>query len=530
MEPQGIAGGIERFASAIFDSSFESINVVRLSDETFIAANQTFADVTGYPLDEIVGRRVSDLNLYFDPDDAAKVAEGVAHGGVEHMALAFRRKDGSRIWGEFTARMLQVDGQACLLVIGRDVTRHREAEESLRRQAARASALAELSGALADAAQDYRKVLDLVVRRTADLVGFGAVILLIREGEQVLDVGAVYHPDTVIAEQIRALWSGRRVSTSAGLAAAVLSQGAVVVDAAAAEAFQDPFVRTGIERLDLESLVAVPLVAGGRPLGILGAGRQRQSGMGAYGPDDLQVLRELADHASQAISNAQLLDQLQRTDEERRRLLSRLVQAQEEERRHLAADLHDDPIQKMTAVSLRLEVLRRSLTDEDQISRLDQLQETVRGTIARLRNLTFELRPAALDREGIVVALTQLVQQMKENGSTVSFEVVDRLVQEPPAEVRANAYRIAQEALSNLSRHSGATTAVVEAWNEDGGIRVSVRDDGLGFTPPPEGGKPGHLGLLAMRERAELAGGWWRVGRPGSGGTAVELWLPFPGR
>jgi signal transduction histidine kinase len=220
------------------------------------------------------------------------------------------------------------------------------------------------------------------------------------------------------------------------------------------------------------------------------------------------------------------LEVLQATDEERKRLVGHLTQAQEQERGRIASDIHDDSIQAMTAVGIRLETLRRRLTEPEQLRVLEDLEETVVLSIARLRHLLFELRPPVLDREGLAPALRIYLDELsKETG--LAYDIDNRLLVEPPDDARRILYRIAQEALTNIRKHAWARNVTVLLKEEKRGFFVMVRDDGLGFTPRDrEQPEPGHLGFTAMRERAELAGGWWRVSSEPGTGTTVEFWLP----
>ncbi len=215
---------------------------------------------------------------------------------------------------------------------------------------------------------------------------------------------------------------------------------------------------------------------------------------------------------------------LRRSEEEVRRLLARLVEAQEEERARIAGDIHDDSIQAMTAAGLRLQAFRHRLSDPEDLAALATLDKTVSSAIGRLRHLLFDLRPRALDEEGLAAALQAYLDQLSQQ---VEMECVlnNRLVDEPPPHTRTVLYRIAQEALVNVRKHAHASRAEVLLEPQAGGYLVRVRDDGRGFAPSgPE--EPGHLGLSSMRERAEMAGGWWRLeARPGRG-TVVEFWVP----
>jgi PAS domain S-box-containing protein len=216
---------------------------------------------------------------------------------------------------------------------------------------------------------------------------------------------------------------------------------------------------------------------------------------------------------------------MRRADRQRRELLSALVSAQEAERKRLATEIHDDPVQKMTAVGLRLGALLRTLEDPIQLRVIEQLQATVELSISRLRALMFELRPPALDRGGLVPAVRDLVTEM--DGSFPSCRIDDQLVDEPAEEIRTAAYRIIAEALVNVQRHARASEVQVLFAERDGGLFLRVRDDGVGIPVDTlADGRPRHLRLTSIRERAEGAGGWSRIDAPASGGTVVEAWLP----
>jgi PAS domain S-box-containing protein len=208
----------------------------------------------------------------------------------------------------------------------------------------------------------------------------------------------------------------------------------------------------------------------------------------------------------------------------RRAVLARVVSAGEEERRQIATDIHDDSIQVMAAAGMRLQILRRSLDDPEHLSRLDELEHTIELSIARLRHLIFELRPPVLDLEGLAAALRMYAADVTaETGA--EFELEDRLTSEPPESVRVILYRIAQEVLTNVRKHSAASRVKVRISDRDRGYEVRIEDDGVGFVPELADRRPGHLGLAAIRERAELAGGSFEVESTPGAGTVVEFWI-----
>jgi len=220
------------------------------------------------------------------------------------------------------------------------------------------------------------------------------------------------------------------------------------------------------------------------------------------------------------------VETLRKTDGQRRKLLSLLAAAEVKERKQLAEDLHDDSIQVVTAAVLRVQVLRKRFAEDPaRAVELTQLEETLRHALERLRHVSFELRPPALDTEGLIPALRVYLEKLREDHG-IRFELVDHLDLDPPLETRTTIYRIAQEALANVRKHADADRVHVLAEQQDRGYLVRVQDDGDGFDLSRGTTVPGHLGLLAMRERAELAGGWWKCRSAPGAGTTVEFWVP----
>ena len=220
------------------------------------------------------------------------------------------------------------------------------------------------------------------------------------------------------------------------------------------------------------------------------------------------------------------LDVLRQTLQQRRELARRLQNAQESERQRIAADLHDDPIQVMSAVDMRLQMLAEfpnTVTSEA----IAGIESEVHAAIDRLRSMLFELRPAALDREGLVPALRVYLERRAKASDWV-VEVVNGMTQEPDPDMRALLYRIAQEAVANAAKHAKASRVRVEAVSAGDGVTLRVRDDGQGFVADLDAApEPGHLGLSTIVERAELAGGWARILSAPGEGTTVECWLPL---
>ena len=235
----------------------------------------------------------------------------------------------------------------------------------------------------------------------------------------------------------------------------------------------------------------------------------------------LMVLRDVTEHH-------RTLRSLRQADEQRRSLLERVVTSQEQERRQVAGDIHDDAIQAMVAVSLQLQALGGRLRDPRSTELLERLAATATESVGRLRQLVFELRPPLLDEVGLAAAIDQYARRAGELAGFV-VQVSDESAGELPAELRVVAYRIVQEALANVRAHARAQRVAVRLEEVEGGVLARVSDDGAGFLPGLVERRPaGHLGLISMREQATMAGGWCRIASAPGMGTTVELWLPRP--
>jgi PAS domain S-box-containing protein len=222
--------------------------------------------------------------------------------------------------------------------------------------------------------------------------------------------------------------------------------------------------------------------------------------------------------------------ELRRTDRDRLRLLTYLVRAQEDERKRIAEGIHDDSVQIMATVGLRLGMLARRVESSEDRDQVEELQELVERSVGRLRTLLFELAPPELRRAGLAAAVLELLRKVAtEAERPLAFDVENKLDGEPPEETQILLYRMAQEAVTNVRKHARASRIDVAIAEEDGGVLMEVRDDGVGFSPSESLSMPGHLGLAAMRERAEMARGWWTIDSAPGSGTAVRFWLPFHG-
>ncbi len=213
---------------------------------------------------------------------------------------------------------------------------------------------------------------------------------------------------------------------------------------------------------------------------------------------------------------------LERLEAERRRTSSAALAAQEEERARVARDLHDEVNQSLTGLLLRLEAARRNAPPELAVE-LAETKALANRAMEELLALARQLRPTALDDLGLKAALAGHVNQLgRQTNLATSFAAEGELGDLPP-EVQLVVYRVAQEALSNAARHSGAARVDVRLERRDGVVELTVGDDGRGFTFA-EASRG--LGLAGMRERALLVGGDVRIESRPNSGTRVHLRVP----
>jgi signal transduction histidine kinase len=231
------------------------------------------------------------------------------------------------------------------------------------------------------------------------------------------------------------------------------------------------------------------------------------------------VQRDITERLAAETALRQLADQ-------RQALLSRLVDAEDAERRRIAADVHDDPVQALAAVDLRLGLLRRRIREQAPalLASLDALQDSVSGATDRLRALLFDLEPPDLDH-GLGDAVRRCAEDVLE-GSGVRWEVDATAEPETHESTRAVAYRIAREALINVRKHAEAEHARIVVGTRDDGLLLVVTDDGVGLDASV-GSLPGHRGVTTMADRAAAAGGTCDVHRGEQRGTVVTVWLPL---
>jgi signal transduction histidine kinase len=283
--------------------------------------------------------------------------------------------------------------------------------------------------------------------------------------------------------------------------------------------FSAPAVSVG---LFVRQLIAVPLLAQGKAIGVLEV-MNKDSGE-PYSDNDVELLTAFASQSAIAIENARLYGQVL---DERDRILA--VEAAV--RHELARDLHDGPAQMLAALIMEIRFLRELAVREPNklMTEFLNLEAVAQKAMYQTRNILFDLRPVILEQQSLGPALEQYVMRLR---MVEPFRITLRaetLKTRFEPKVEAAIFSIVQEAVNNAKKHSGATHLEIDALENDNALTITVRDDGRGFdvTQTQENyGQRGSLGLLNMKERAEIARGKLEIESEKEKGTTVRLSLP----
>jgi signal transduction histidine kinase len=266
-------------------------------------------------------------------------------------------------------------------------------------------------------------------------------------------------------------------------------------------------------RLGVHSGLYVPLVVRGKAIGVVVA-HDHAGPDTRFDDDDLRLAEALAARAAIGVDLSQRVS---------REAMRKVVQAQELERTRLARELHDETGQALTSILLALKPLEGA-ADADARAAVAAVRELVVSTLQDVRRLAVELRPSALDDLGLVPAVDRLAQTVAETGIRVDVEAHigdERL----PESVETTLYRIVQEAVTNVARHSGAERLSITLTRKNGAVVAIVEDDGKGFDPARTGSDG--LGLVGMRERLALVGGTLRIEAAAGAGTTIAAEVPL---
>ena len=429
-----------------------------------------------------------------------------------------------------------VDGVEKVLHLGIDTTKRRQAEVELERANRELLALSQaehreriLAESLAQAALalnsslDSAEVLDRILEQTLRVVPCTAAAVMLVENEQIHLVRQ-RGLEAWSSAELERLEAGVPLASMPRLQAACRARRPMLIG----DTKRDPQARPANGLEWVRSLVALPMIQGDDVLGFITLLSDRT---GLFAQESVVRLGSFASHAALAIGNARLYQSMKESREQLQSLSRRLVEVQENERRYVARELHDEAGQALTSLMIQLKLLQREAADPDRVQAgVTELMGEVEGVMENLHRLAMDLRPASLDHVGLSAALHQHCRTLAEQLTIqVTFEAVGIEGRVAP-DVETALYRIVQEALNNVIRHGQATRADVLLERRGDRVVAIVEDDGLGFDPEAAAG-PDHLGLVGIQERAMALGGSLTIESSPSQGTALFVEVPnaYPG-
>ena len=492
-----------------FEASLDAVILVD-EDERIVYANPAASRITGYGPHQLLGRDAygamppharEALRQAIQAHKATKKEPGVPLSGTSVLV----RPDSKEIEIEFTAVPHALDGRRSLMVMFRDVT-------EMKRLAREFKALTQIASQVAFAGSlqaTLNKLAENVVRATGTVA---AGVCLVDEGTQELRFFGRYGlPEGPEAEARwrEAVQRGARMPNTDS----VREKKTLIHFEARQKLLDDPLyepVHPFMREAGWDTVVSVPLIYRNQAVGALNVFYPR-----GKNPSEAEIafLTVIADQAAVAAENARLFEEARQ-------------KAVLEERQRLARELHDSVSQALYGIALGARTAR-TLVDRNPAQAaepLDYVLSLAEAALAEMRALIFELRPEALETEGLVAALTKQIESAR---ARHGLEIIAEWCGEPelPYEVKEVVYRIAQEALNNVTKHAKARRVDVRMSCDDGEVTLEVRDDGVGFAS--EDSFPGHLGLRSMRERATNVGGRVEVESAPLQGTRIRLRIPL---
>ena len=405
-----------------------------------------------------------------------------------------------------------------MVLIFRDVSRQRETMQEIRRQANRAEALVHVAAQL-NSQLELKTVLNTICESTNQAIQADATAVVLQSAQQeFFSERAMVSLDPKL-KAYQGVW----FEIPKQIFDSLLSRQqpvAIIQDIRNHPAL--PYFKL-FKKFGIKTLAIAGLFRGSHLLGALISVFTPQPK--TLAEDEVMLLRGLADQASSAIQNAELFEQVRAGRERQRKLAKSLVDIQEAERRHIARELHDHLGQLLTGLQFMLESTKNEATGT-QRSNLEEIQNTVSDVIGQVREMSLNLRPSMLDDMGLLPTLHWHIDRYtRQTGIHVNFQG-GNFRERFPAEIETAAYRIIQEALTNVARYAQVKEVFVGLVEQDNALWVEVLDKGRGFDPSVDLDRP-TSGLGGMRERASLVGGYLTVRTFLNQGTQILAALPL---
>jgi signal transduction histidine kinase len=271
------------------------------------------------------------------------------------------------------------------------------------------------------------------------------------------------------------------------------------------------------------ALWGVPLRSKEHVIGVLVIGFSRPHD---WLPTERNLLRAIADRSALAIDRAGMTDALREREMRIAELSGHLLHAQEEERKRISRELHDETGQALMVIRLYLGMLETSITTRTGKAKIRETLDVVDRTIEGIRRIIARLSPLVLQELGLIAAVRKEAKDLAKSAGVKAKVTVSPEFGRLPAAVEAAFYRVVQEALHNVAKHAGATTATIEMKREGDLVSLLIEDDGVGISAKPTNSRQ-TFGLAGMRERVGNIGGKMKISSARGKGTRIEVSAPI---
>jgi PAS domain S-box-containing protein len=521
MAEQKLSESEERFRLLVEGVRDHAIIMLDLQGK-IVSWNTSAERAFGYQSQEILGKEF----FRFFPltkresklENILQIASGQEVANYEGWCI---RKNKSRFWGDIVITALR-DSKEHLRgfsMLTRDTTERRKAEETVRvyaelHQIDRAILKAESSEHLAQEALLRIKKLIPFYRATISLVDMDlneATILAMRSEEKLdFQSGEMFLLEPEISKDFEMLKVGKVL---------------IFEDANSLEASS---LFGKIHSNGIDCAYFVPLLSSGKLIGALYLGMKDQNNLTE---EQLKIAREVADQVAVALHNSLLYEQVRDAHLQMQTLSHCLIQIQESERRHLARELHDEMGQALTAVKIHLQEIEGVSNNTAVLNDVHESIAIVEKILNQVRSLSIDLRPLLLDDLGLVATLRWYVSRQSQlGGFTIHFAASPEKMN-LSGDLETACFRIVQEAITNIIRHSQAKKVHVEITQLHEELSLLVRDDGIGFDVEAAQKRSSQglsMGLLGMRERVALLAGQMEIESVSTYGTEIRVRFPIP--
>ena len=580
----------EKFSTAFRESPM-ALTLTSVKDHHYLDVNETFERLTGWRRDEVIGRTPFDINVWDAPTERLQITKRLlSEGAIRNYEFQLRCRDGTTKWGLGSAEIIEIDNEPCMLSVVADITERRQVEEKLRTSEERLAGVIGSAMDPIIAVDSEQRIL-LFNAAAEKIFGCPAeeAIGMFLEQFIPLRFRAAYFDQTGTSNGVGtpgALWGLRATGEEFPIEASI-SQVGTARQKLYTVIIRDITERRRAEQAIRESEERFRLVANTAPVLIWMSGPDKQctyfnqpwleftgrpieaelSNGWADGvhPEDLRACLDTYTKAFDQRVSFKMQYRLRRNDGEYRwvfdlgvprfdpdgsfagyigscidvteqkmaeealaSLSGRLIEAQEEECRRIAREIHDDYNQRLAVLANELEDLAQSIGDSvaEAGPRLHDLWTSVSELGVDLHSLSHRLHSSTLETLGLVAGVRAFCEEfgdLQDIEVEFTHENVPRVIS---ADVSLCLFRIAQEALRNVKRHSGASRAEVHLEFLSGRLHLSVCDQGRGFNPSKRSAREG-IGIRSMEERLHLVGGQLEVHSRPMEGTRIDAWAPF---